>query len=91
MVNQVAGFIAIRTTLLSSSCHACKSLVREHFNKGKSDKKVVCQYEDGNKAKCGAELGANLKYMAYHLTRVHHVEQGHGPVSCALFGLGKKV
>ena len=68
-----------------------KSRVCDHLTERKSDKKnVVCQYEVGNKAKCGAELGANLTTMAYHLTCVHHIERGHGPVSCALFGCGRK-
>ena len=48
----------------------------DHFVERQSDKKVVCQYEDGNKAKCGTALRMNLTTMAYHLTDVHGLEQG---------------
>ena len=36
---------------------------------------AVCQFEDSNKMKCGAELRVNLTTMAYHLTKVHGLEK----------------
>ena len=79
MINQMNENISFDFVVSFSLAHGMShrtSWVWDHFKDKNPGGKVICQVDDAEGKRCGAELNFNLTSMAYHLTHVHGLQKG---------------